>query len=119
MELSGGQVEDIHVICGAEIQPLALLVVKNKFVQGGLRENLRGLRVLKRTRGGRGSRGGSDSDVGLAGGSGRSQQHDALQRERICGAQSERRSNVRDILYFLSDRTTAPLLYRDLLSVAA
>src|SRR6266404_2687436 len=114
MELRGGQVEDVHVICGAEIQPLALLVVKNKFVQGGLRENLRGLRVLKRTRGGRCSRGGSDSDVGLAGGSGRSQQHDALQRERICGAESERRSNGRDILDFLYDRSSAADLYGDL-----
>src|SRR5260370_37953806 len=45
--LRGGQIEDVDVVGGAEVQPLALLVVKNKFVQGRLGVDLRGLRGLK------------------------------------------------------------------------
>src|SRR5712664_3059966 len=105
------------MIGSAEIQPLALLVVKNKFVQGKLSENFRRLRVLKRARGGHGSRRGSDTDVDLAGGSGRSQQRDALQRERIRRVESERRSDGRDIIHSLYGRSGAADLCGDLRGV--
>src|SRR5260370_30054003 len=66
VELHGGEIEDVDVVGGGKIEPLALLVVEHEFVECGLGENLQALQVLKRARRGRGSGGRVDDDVGLA-----------------------------------------------------
>lgn len=48
VKLGGGQIENVDVVGGGEVKPLAFLVIKNKFVQGRLGEDLRGLCIEKR-----------------------------------------------------------------------
>jgi len=78
------EIEDVDVISGGEVEPLAEGIVDDEFVDAGARIEMSGGQILEGFRDGGGSGRGVDGEIRFAGGAGWSLKDEAFERKRKC-----------------------------------